>query len=85
MKMASNQARKQTSFKIQFYTGIEVTSFELQQFYPFGPSLPSPNALMPIAQVRFHSILNNILLAGWHFSRPAGGFLATGCKVNLAG
>ena len=24
------------------------------------------------------------MLAGWHFSRPAGGFLATGCKVKLA-
>ena len=27
---AAQNARKQTSFKIQFYTGIEVTGFDIQ-------------------------------------------------------
>ena len=35
--------KKQTSFKIQFYIGIQVTSFDFQQFYPFGPNSTSPN------------------------------------------
>ena len=41
--LKSKNARKQTSFKIQFYLGIHVTS-DFQQFYPFEPNSPSPNA-----------------------------------------
>ena len=33
---------KQTSFKIQFYIGIKVTSFDFQQFYHFGPNSSNP-------------------------------------------
>ena len=41
--LKSKNARKQTSFKIQFYIGIKVTSFDFQKFYNFGPNSPSPN------------------------------------------
>ena len=40
--LKSKNARKQTSFKIQFYIRMEVTSFDFQQFYPFGPNSTSP-------------------------------------------
>ena len=40
-------AGKQTSFKIQFYIGFKVTSFDFHQFYFFGPNSPSPNAPAP--------------------------------------
>ena len=41
--LKSKNARKQTSFKIQFYIGIHVTSFDFQQFYLFEPISPSPS------------------------------------------
>ena len=49
--LKSKNARKQTSFEIQFYIGIEVTSFDFQQFYLFGPNSPSPSVHTIIAQL----------------------------------
>ena len=57
---------KQTSYNIHFYIGIEVTSFDFQQFYPIGPNSPSPIAHPNLPSTH---LLSNGFPENFHFPK----------------